>query len=134
LNPKGETVPSPTAVIPVGGSVLLSNGIGVMPEPAAGNLDSNGNLLVPIGGLQLTFEITVAVAGTYKLSYAFDNSNWTASGPSSIMISTANQPARLNALITPIQGAAPSNFYVTVTLSTDSTVVTKVFYPVVFSS
>jgi len=136
LNPLGLTVPSPTAVIPVGGSVLLSNGIGIMPEPPAANLDANGNLLVPIGGLQLKFLITVTAVGLYNLSYSFNNSGWTASVPQTIQINTANLPTALSTVITPTAGAAPSNFSLTVALSTDTTgtVVTEVFYPVVLKS
>jgi hypothetical protein len=136
LAPAGLTKSSPTAVIPVGGSVLLSSGIGVMPDPAPGNLDANGNLLVPLAGLQLNFFLTVAVAGTYDLTYSFDNSDWTAIVQSSIPIAVANQPATLSTVITPNAGAAPSNFYLTVALSTDTTgtVATKVFYPVVLQS
>jgi hypothetical protein len=136
LNPSGLTVSSPTAVVPVGGSVLLSNGIGVMPEPPAANLDANGNLLVPVAGLQLRFLITVTTVGLYNLSYSFNNSGWTASVPTTIQINTANLPTPLATVITPSAGAAPSNFSLTVALSTDTTgtVITQVFYPVVLRS
>jgi hypothetical protein len=136
LNPSGLTVPSATAVIPVGGSVLLSNGIGIMPEPPSGSLDTNGNLLVPIGGLQLRFMITVTTVGLYNISSNFSNGGWSANVPSSIQINTANLPTALNTLITPTAGAAPSNFSLTLALSTDTTgtVITEAFYPVVLKS
>jgi hypothetical protein len=136
LNPSGLTVPSPTAVIPVGGSVLLSNGIGVMPQVPAANLDASGNLLVPVAGLQLKFLITVTNVGLYNLSYSFNNSGWTASVPKTIQINAANSPVPLNTVITPIAGATPSNFSLTVALSTDTSgnVVTQVFYPVVLKT
>jgi hypothetical protein len=138
LNPGGLTVPSPTAIIPVGGSVLLSNGIGVMPQPRPSDVDSSGNLLVPITSLPLRFQITVAATGQYNLSYRFDNdaAHWTASVPSSITIGTANLPTPISTTITPNPGAQASNFYLKVALQGDTTgnVITEVFYPVVLKS
>jgi hypothetical protein len=132
LNPTGLDKTSPTVTVPVGGTVLLSSGIGIAPEPNAGELDASGNLLVPITGLQLSVDVTITTPGSYSNVITFDNSSWSA-----IVQSPFPYPAGTTAIqvmITPSAGAQPSNLYITITSLANSSVATQVFYPVVLAS
>ncbi len=134
LDPTGLKRSSPTAVIPVGGTVLLSSGIGIVPTPKAGDTDQNGNLLVPAGntGLTIVFLTTVTTAGSYLVTRRFDNDsgNWNANVSSPVQIPTANVPKPVSVVVKANAGANPSNLYLKVTSATDSTIVSEVFYPV----
>ena len=135
LNPKGLDKTSPKTLIPVGGTVLLSSGIGVQPTPPSGSLDSDGNLLVPVGstGLTLIFQLTVTDAPQiYTLNARFDNDqgNWNAQVPASVPIQNPNAAKNVSVVITANSGAQNSNLYLKVTDSANSNNVTEVFYPV----
>jgi hypothetical protein len=136
LNPTGLDPHSPKAAIPVGGTVLLSSGIGIVPQPNPGDLDSSGNLLVPVTSLQLNFAVTVTTAGAYTLVASFDNDagHWSATIPSPVTFPAANFPTPINAIITPQKGAKPSNLFLTITQVANNLVATQVFYPVVLRS
>ncbi len=137
LNPAGLDKFSAKAVIPVGGKVLLSDGIGIVPSPGS-NVDSNGNFLVPAGaiGATLNFIVTTANAGNYLLGYRFDNDtgNWHAPVPpnsSEIDGLVANVGTPISVVVRVDSGSAqPSNLYLAVTKKDDSSVATEVFYPV----
>ncbi|MGZ4843219.1 MAG: IPT/TIG domain-containing protein [Candidatus Angelobacter sp.] len=138
LNPSGLDKFSPTAVIPVGGQVLMSSGIGIVAKPGASDVDVNGNLLVPAtaGGLTINFLVTVATAPKdYLLAYRFDNdaANWQAPTPpnsTKVTIGAPNLGTPISVVVRVTAGAQPSNLYLKVTQSDDPTVVTEVFFPV----
>ncbi|HEV3037500.1 MAG TPA: IPT/TIG domain-containing protein [Candidatus Angelobacter sp.] len=138
LNPTGLDKFSPTAVIPVGGQVLLSSGIGIVAKPGVGDLDGSGNLLVPAtpAGLTINFLVTVTTAPKdYLLAYRFDNdaANWQAPTPpnsTKVTINQSNLGTPISVVVRVAAGAQPSNLYLKVTQSDDPTVVTEVFFPV----
>jgi hypothetical protein len=138
LNPSGLDKTSLPAVIPVGGTVPLSAGIGIVAKPGPNDVDGSGNLLVPAGsvGLTLNFLVTVTNAPKdYLLAYRFDNDpgNWqTPTPPNStkVTISQANVGAPVSVVIRTNANAQPSNLYFKVTQSDDQNTVTEVFYPV----
>ena len=138
LNPTGLDKFSPTAIIPVGGQVLMSSGIGIVAKPGVNDVDPSGNLLVPAtpGGLTINFLVTVATAPKdYLLAYRFDNDagNWTAPIPpnsSKVTIGAPNLGTPISVVVRVVAGAQPSNLYLKVTQSDDPTVVTEVFFPV----
>lgn len=138
LNPTGLDKSSLPAIIPVGGTVPLSNGIGIVAKPGVNDVDGAGNLLVPAGpvGLTLNFLVTVTAAPkNYLLAYRFDNdpNNWQAPIPPNSTQVTIGQPnlgTPISVVIRTNANAQPSNIYLKVTQSDDPSVVTEVFYPV----
>ncbi len=138
LNPTGLDKSSLPAVIPVGGTVPLSAGIGIVAKPGPNDVDANGNLLVPAGpaGLTINFLVTVTNAPKdYLLSYRFDNDpvDWQAPTPpnsNKVTINTANLGTPISVVVRTVANAQPSNLYLKVTQSDDPNTVTEVFYPV----